>query len=107
MVYEGFIEPQEKSSHHADYLYHFMLYYAGYIKVFVGGEEVVAERWRTAWNPNTYKFRKLLRARHRYALRIEWQPDGGTSYCGLRGLMVLRTGSASGARWLVTWIITS
>ena len=84
VVYEGFIEPQEKSSHHADYFYHFMLYYAGYIKVFVGGEEVVAERWRTAWNPNTYKFRKLLRARHRYALRIEWQPDGGTSYCGLR-----------------------
>ena len=78
VIYEGFIEP-EKSS-----VYHFILYYAGYIKVYIGGEEVVAERWRTAWNPNAYKFRKLLNGERRYQLRIEWQPDGDVSYCGLR-----------------------
>ncbi len=78
VVYEGFIEPAK------DKLYHFILYYAGYIKVYIGGEEVVAERWRTAWNPNTYKFRKHLEKGHRYQLRVEWRPDGGVSYCGLR-----------------------
>ena len=78
VIYEGFIEAPR------DMQYHFILYYAGYTKVYIGGEEVVPERWRTAWNPNTYKFQKVLRKNHRYQLRIEWQPDGGVSYCGLR-----------------------
>ena len=78
VVYEGFIEaPQEM-------VWHFILYYAGYIKVYIDGKEVVAERWRTAWNPNTYKFRKSLPKDKRVQLRIEWQPDGDVSYCGLR-----------------------
>ena len=78
VVYEGYIEaPQEA-------VYHFILYYAGYIKVYIGGKEVVAERWRTAWNPNTYKFRKVLPKGKRQQLRIEWKPDGDVSYCGLR-----------------------
>ena len=78
VVYEGFIEAPKYMQ------YHFILYYAGYIKVYIGGELVVPERWRTAWNPNTYKFRKMLQKDKRYQLRIEWQPDGGVSYCGLR-----------------------
>ena len=65
-------------------LYQFILYYAGYIKVYIDGKEVVAERWRTAWNPNAYKFNVSLRPGKRAHLRIEWQPDGGESYCGLR-----------------------
>ena len=78
VVYEGFIEAPR------DMQYHFILYYAGYIKVYIGGQLVVPERWRTAWNPNTYKFRKVLQKDKRYQLRIEWQPDGDVSYCGLR-----------------------
>lgn len=78
VVYEGFIEaPTDKQ-------YHFMLYYAGYIKVYIGGKELVPERWRTAWNPNTYRFSALLRKGKRQQLRIEWRPDGDVSYCGLR-----------------------
>ena len=78
VVYEGFIEaPREM-------VWHFILYYAGYIKVYIDGKEVVAERWRTAWNPNTYKFNKSLAKDKRVQLRIEWQPDGDVSYCGLR-----------------------
>ncbi len=64
--------------------YQFILYYAGYIKVYIDGQEVVAERWRTAWNPNAYKFEVELEKKKRVQLRIEWQPDGGESYCGLR-----------------------
>ncbi len=78
VTYEGFIEPTVTS------LYQFILYYAGYIKVYLNGEEVVTERWRTAWNPNSYKFDYPLQKGQRVHLRIEWQPDGGESYCGLR-----------------------
>ena len=48
------------------------------------GKEVVAERWRTAWNPNAYKFVLPLEKGRKAALRIEWKPDGDVSYCGLR-----------------------
>ena len=78
VVYEGYIEPS------ATLTFNFILYYAGYIKVYIGGDEVVPERWRMAWNPNAYKFQKQLMKGKRYQLRVEWQPDGGVSYCGLR-----------------------
>ena len=56
------------------------------MRVYVGGKEVVAERWRTAWNPNSWKFKTRLNKGERTQLRIEWKPDGGTSYCGLRAM---------------------
>ena len=94
VVYEGYFEtpanlpkaktgmPYHQTSNVATY--QFILYYAGYIKVYIDGKEVVAERWRTAWNPNTYKFSADLTKGVKHHLRIEWQPDGGESYCGLR-----------------------
>ena len=78
VVYEGAIEAPETSN------YQFILYYAGYIKVFINDQEVVAERWRTAWNPNAYKFIVPLKKGEKSPIRIEWQPDGSVSYCGLR-----------------------
>ena len=78
VVYEGALEAMQ------DCEYQFILYYAGYTKVFFGDEEVVPERWRTAWNPNAYKFDVSLKAGVKTPLRIEWQPDGGVSYIGLR-----------------------
>ena len=85
VVYEGFIEPECCGRCEGkEQLYQFILYYAGYIKVYIDGKEVVAERWRTAWNPNTYKFSTMLKKGKKAQLRIEWQPDGGESYCGLR-----------------------
>ena len=66
VVYEGFIEPMENGSIANNYPlsivnYQFILYYAGYIKVYIDGKEVVPERWRTAWNPNAYKFEAQLK----------------------------------------------
>ncbi|WP_423126957.1 TIM-barrel domain-containing protein [Gaoshiqia sp. Z1-71] len=78
VTYEGEIEASQSGT------YRFILYYAGYIKVYLNNELVVAERWRTAWNPNTYKFTFELEAGKRVPLRVEWKPDGGRSYCGLR-----------------------
>ena len=80
VVYEGFIEPTIARTE----TYQFILYYAGYVKVYIDGREVVAERWRTAWNPNAYKFEAEVEPGRRSQLRIEWKPDGGESYCGLR-----------------------
>ena len=88
VVYEGYIEgrnsPLLPEAGNEAITYQFILYYAGYIKVYIDGREVVPERWRTAWNPNSYKFDVELKAGRRAQLRIEWQPDGGESYCGLR-----------------------
>lgn len=80
VTYEGEIEPAESG------LFRFILYYAGYIKVYINNELVVPERWRTAWNPNSYKFAVNLEAGKRVPLKIEWTPDGYVSYCGLRAL---------------------
>ena len=78
VVYEGYLEAPESND------FRFILYYAGYVKVYIGGKEVVAERWRTAWNPNAYKFTCHLNKGEKTQVRIEWQPDGDVSYCGLR-----------------------
>lgn len=78
VVYEGYLESPTTSN------YHFILYYAGYTKVFINNQQVVAERWRTAWNPNAWKFDCPLTQGEKTPIRIEWEPDGGTSYCGLR-----------------------
>ena len=80
VTFEGDVEASESG------IYRFLLYYAGYTRVYINEEEVVAERWRTAWNPNSYKFDYPFEAGVKAHLRVEWEPDGGTSYCGLRVL---------------------
>ena len=65
-------------------VYHFKLYYAGYVKVYLNNQLLFPERWRTAWNPNSYKFTHYFEPGQRVTLRVEWIPDGSISYCGLR-----------------------
>lgn len=83
VVYEGYLENPLPSASQLP-PFQFILYYAGYVRVFMDDKEVVAERWRTAWNPNAYKFSCQLKPGVKSRLRIEWQPDGGESYLGLR-----------------------
>ena len=78
VTYEGALEAPVTGD------YQFILYYAGYTTVSVGGETVVPERWRTAWNPNAYKFTVHLEAGEKTPVKVEWKPDGDVSYCGLR-----------------------
>lgn len=90
VVYEGEIVPKVSGE------YRFLHYYSGYQKVYVDGKSVYTEKltgkdgdqeiWRTAWNPNARKFNVNMEAGKRYKLRIEWRPDGGEAYCGLRAL---------------------
>ncbi|HOO43393.1 MAG TPA: glycoside hydrolase family 31 protein, partial [Bacteroidales bacterium] len=78
IVWEGTVSSDDSGIHR------FLLYYAGYTKVFFNGEEVVEERWRTAWNPNNYKFQVDMEAGKEYPVRVEWLPDGGVSYLALK-----------------------
>ena len=78
VTYEGEIEAAATGE------YKFILYYSGYQKVYIDNELVVPERWRTAWNPNSFKFSVNLEAGKRVPIKIEWEPNGSVAYCGLR-----------------------
>lgn len=89
VVYEGTIEPLESGE------YRFSHYYSGYQRIFIDGKDVYTEDvagtgsneqiiWRTAWNPNARKFSVNMEKGKKYSFRLEWIPDGGEAYCGLR-----------------------
>ncbi|MDP4210565.1 MAG: glycoside hydrolase family 31 protein [Bacteroidota bacterium] len=80
IVWEGYIVANQTDN------YKFNLYYAGYTKVFINDSLVVPERWRTSWNPNTYRFRFPLEKGKHTKIKLEWKPDGGVSYIGLKAL---------------------
>jgi len=89
VTYEGTIEPKVSGE------YKFCHYYSGYQKIYIDGKDVYTEDvagtgsteqtiWRTAWNPNARKFSVNLEAGKKYTFKLEWQPDGGEAYCGVR-----------------------
>lgn len=80
ITWEGEIEAKETGK------YHFILYYAGYTTIYMDEEVLVPERWRTAWNPNSYKFTVDMKAGEKRKLKLDWKPDGGISYIGLKAL---------------------
>lgn len=80
VTWTGKIEPAETGQ------FQFKLYYAGYTKLFIDDTLIVPERWRTAWNPNTYKFFLNMEKGQARSIKLEWQPDGGVSYIGLKVL---------------------
>lgn len=80
VTWEGEIEATK------DGIHRFHLHYAGYTTIKANNEEVVKERWRTAWNPNDYKFVLDMKAGERVPLKIEWEPDGDVSYISLKVL---------------------
>ncbi len=80
IVWEGVLTAKEAGIHR------FILYYAGYTKLFVDGEEVISEHWRTAWNPNSVKFELDFQEGETKHIRVEWKPDGGVAYLSLKGL---------------------
>jgi alpha-D-xyloside xylohydrolase len=93
VTYEGDIVPDATGE------YKFILYYSGYQKVFINDSLVVPERWRTAWNPNSYKFSVNLQKGKRTHLKIEWIPNGGVAYCGLRTMKPVSASESAKMRW--------
>lgn len=92
ILWEGSLIAPESGS------YQFILYYAGYTKVYINNELVVPERWRTAWNPNSYKFNVSLIEGKQVPVRIEWKPDGG-AYLGLKALSPVDEKEKSKMSW--------
>ena len=92
VTYEGEIVPRVTGE------YNFSHYYSGYQKIYINGSNVYTEDvqgtgtpgdqtiWRTAWNPNARKFAVRMEAGKRYKFCLDWIPDGGEAYCGLRAL---------------------
>ena len=78
VVYEGYIEAPETG------FYRFSQYYAGFQRTEIDGREVMSRRWRPAWNPNSYRYEVHLEQGVRTPIRVEWEPDGGVSYIGLK-----------------------
>jgi alpha-D-xyloside xylohydrolase len=79
VVWEGEIEPEESG------IFNFKLYYGAYTKVYLDNKEVVEERWRPSWNPNSVKFTAELTAGKKVPIRVEWR-EGSGSYIGLKVL---------------------
>lgn len=69
----------------------FRFYNAGYAKVWLNGKLVV-DKWRQAWNPTSAYFTLQMEKGQKYPIVIDWNPDGGESYIGLRCLTPLPNG---------------
>ena len=66
VTFEGEVEAEESGT------FEFILYYSGYQTVYVGNKKIVDTRWRTAWNPNSYKFSVNFRKGEKVPIKIEW-----------------------------------
>ena len=63
----------------------FRFTYAGYFRVWIDGK-LLADRWRQAWNPGSVALHQNFIAGKKYAIKIEWIPDGGESYISAKCL---------------------
>ncbi|MDF7810635.1 TIM-barrel domain-containing protein [Hymenobacter sp. YC55] len=81
-TWEGAIASNETGLHH------FLLKNAGYAKLYIDGKLQVS-KWRQAWNPGTAVVAINMEKGKKYPIRLEWDPDGGESYLGLKCLSPL------------------
>lgn len=75
--YEGKIESPYTGLHRL----HFN--YSGYLKVWIDGV-LKEDRWRESWNAGSFEIPVEMKKGQKYDLKMEWLPDGGQSYLGLK-----------------------
>lgn len=63
---------------------------AGYFKVWIAGNLIV-DKWRQAWNPGNTVVHVNFEAGEKYAIKMEWIPDGGESYLSAKCLTPIPT----------------
>lgn len=78
-VDKGMVTWQGSIASDASGIHQFKFTYAGYLKIYIDGK-LMLEKWRQAWNPGTGNMEVLLEKGKKYAIQIEWIPDGGESY---------------------------
>lgn len=66
-------------------LHKFVFTSAGYAKLWIDGK-LLFDRWRQCWNASSNRFDLLMEKGKKYAVRVEWIPDGGESFIALRYL---------------------
>lgn len=76
-VYEGRIESPYEGLHRL----HFN--YSGYLKVWIDGV-LKEDRWRESWNAGSFELDQEMKKGEKYDLKMEWIPDGGQAYLGLK-----------------------
>ncbi len=59
--------------------------YGGYLKVWIDNK-LLADKWREAWNPGTALLNVDFEKEKKYAVKIEWIPDGSESYISMKWL---------------------
>jgi len=79
VTWEGSIASDFTGVHKISFLY------AGYTKVWIDGK-LLLDRWRQAWNPGQGLIVQPMEKGRKYAVRIEWVPDGGESYLSVKWL---------------------
>ncbi len=77
VVWTGSIASDESGIHK------FMLYSAGYFKMWFDGELII-DNWRQTWNPWSRIVELNMEASRSYPIKIEWIPDGGESYIAIK-----------------------
>lgn len=87
--YEGELEPSVSGE------YNFIMYYSGYQTIYIDNKKVVDRRWRTAWNPNSYKFSVKLEKGKRVPVKIECSRTEAwhTADCAHTSLSMIRPAS--------------
>lgn len=73
VTWQGYLQPAFTGLHK------FSVKYGGYIKMWIDGKPVL-DRWRQCWNPATAIVPVELLRQKKYAIKIEWIPDGGESF---------------------------
>ncbi|WP_079717257.1 TIM-barrel domain-containing protein [Parapedobacter luteus] len=77
VTYEGALESPYSGLHRLH------INYSGYLKVWIDGQ-LQEDRWRESWNAGSFEVPLAMEAGKRYAIRMEWLPDGGQSYFGVQ-----------------------
>lgn len=86
--WEGAIESGFSGEHR------FLFRYAGYARIWINGQ-LVADRWRQAWNPGYAVFNVAMEKGKKYPVTIEWDPDGDQSFISLKWLSPLQGDAAN------------
>ncbi len=66
-------------------LYKFLIYSAGYLKVWID-DKLLDDTWRQTWNPWSRKYRIPMEAGKKVHVKLEWIPDGAESYVSMECL---------------------
>jgi alpha-D-xyloside xylohydrolase len=82
---KGLIRWQGSFSSSFTGVHKFRFTYGGYFKVWIDGNLLV-DRWRQPWNPGSEVINMPLEKDKKYAIKIEWIPDGGESYASAKWL---------------------